>query len=88
MVISPAAGVFEPATHLAAPGPAGLGEAGPPGPGHDGATVVVGDLLGTVGSAEVRTPFAGTVVGFLAHPGERVAAGEPIAWVRVAAEGP
>jgi [acyl-carrier-protein] S-malonyltransferase len=88
VVISPAAGVFEPATHLAAPGPAGLGEAGTPGPGHEGATVVVGDLLGTVGSAEVRTPFAGTVVGFLAHPGERVAAGEPIAWVRVAAEGP
>ncbi len=88
VVISPAAGVFEPAPHLAAPGPAGLGEAGTPAPGHEGAVVVVGDLLGTVGSAEVRTPFAGTVVGFLAHPGERVAAGEPIAWVRVAAEGP
>jgi predicted deacylase len=27
------------------------------------------------------------VVGFLAHPGERVAAGEPIAWLRVRVDG-
>ena len=49
--------------------------------------MAVGDLLGTVGAAEVRTPFAGMVVGFLAHPGERVAAGEPVAWLRVQADG-
>ena len=53
----------------------------------NGAPVAVGDLLGTVGTVEVRTPFAGTVVGFLAHPGERVVAGEPVAWLRVQADG-
>ena len=87
VVISPAAGVFEPLAGLAAPGPGGLAADGSDAPPIDGAPVAVGDLLGTVGSAEVRTPFAGMVVGFLAHPGERVAAGEPIAWLRVSAGG-
>jgi len=87
VVISPAAGVFERAAGLGAPGPAGLGDAGTAGPGQQGTAVAVGDLLGTVGTAEVRTPFAGTVVAFLAHPGERVAGGEPIAWLRVPADG-
>jgi [acyl-carrier-protein] S-malonyltransferase len=87
VVISPAAGVFEPVAGLAAPGPGGLAAAATAGPGHESATVAVGDLLGTVGSAEVRTPFAGVVVGFLAHPGERVSSGEPIAWLRVPADG-
>jgi len=85
VVISPAAGVFEPAVGLGAPGPGDLGalptEAGAPA----APVVVVGDVLGTVGDTEVRTPFAGTVVGFLAHRGERVAGGEPIAWLRVSA---
>ena len=87
VVISPSAGVFEPVAGLAAPGPGGLSPDGTDVPRTDGAPVAVGDLLGTVGAAEVRTPFAGTVVGFLAHPGERVAAGEPIAWLRVTADG-
>ncbi len=87
VVISPSAGVFEPVTGLAAPGPGGLSPDGTDVPRTDGAPVAVGDLLGTVGAAEVRTPFAGMVVGFLAHPGERVAAGEPIAWLRVTADG-
>ena len=39
----------------------------PTSPASEGAPVSVGDLLGTVGTAEVRTPFAGMVVGFLAH---------------------
>ncbi|HVC69375.1 MAG TPA: ACP S-malonyltransferase [Acidimicrobiales bacterium] len=47
------------------------------------AEVVVGGLLGRVGEIEVRTPFAGQVVGFLAHRGERVVAGQPLAWLRV-----
>ncbi|HUY21513.1 MAG TPA: ACP S-malonyltransferase [Acidimicrobiales bacterium] len=87
VVISPAAGIFEPVAGLGAPGPAGLGAAGTAQPGHEGVPVAVGDLLGTVGAAEVRTPFAGIVVGFLAHPGERVSGGEPIAWLRVPTEG-
>jgi [acyl-carrier-protein] S-malonyltransferase len=98
VVISPSAGVFEPRAGLDAPAPGGLsatggdvaGSGGVPGssdvPGSDGAPVAVGDLLGTVGTVEVRTPFAGMVVGFMAHRGERVAAGEPIAWLRVQAD--
>jgi len=87
VVISPSAGVFEPVPGLAAPGPGGLSPDGTDAPRSSGAPVAVGDLLGTVGTVEVRTPFAGTVVGFLAHPGERVAAGEPVAWLRVQAAG-
>jgi [acyl-carrier-protein] S-malonyltransferase len=87
VVISPAAGVFAPVAGLAAPGPGGLSPDGTDVPAMQGTPVAVGDLLGTVGTAEVRTPFAGTVVGFLAHPGERVAVGEPVAWLRVQAEG-
>jgi biotin carboxyl carrier protein len=40
-----------------------------------------------VGDVEVRTPFAGVVVGFLAHPGERVVSGQPVAWLRIAPSG-
>ena len=76
VVISPSAGVFEPVAGLAAPGPVGLSP-----DGTEGAPVAVGDLLGTVGAAEVRTPFAGWWSGSSPIPGERVAAGEPIAWL-------
>jgi biotin carboxyl carrier protein len=43
----------------------------------------VGDLVGLVGEAEVRTPFAGQVVGWLAAAGERVQDGQPLVWMRV-----
>jgi [acyl-carrier-protein] S-malonyltransferase len=66
LVISPGSGVFEPARDAAG----------------DGAEVEVGRLLGSVGTHEVRSPFAGTLVGMLAHPGERVQTGQPIAWLR------
>ena len=90
VVVSPAAGVFTPDPRLAAPGPGGLGAAGRPAPGapaHGDVEVGVGALLGTVGDTEVRTPFAGHVVGFLAHAGERVMAGQPLAWLRVSTAG-
>lgn len=83
VVVSPAAGVFQPDANLAAPGP-GLGGPGEPGAAEsDGVSVGVGELLGHIGDTEVRTPFAGKLVGFLAHAGERVVAGEPVAWLRV-----
>jgi [acyl-carrier-protein] S-malonyltransferase len=66
VVISPSAGIFEPA------------------PGTDlsaGTPVEVGTLLGTVSGTEVRSPFAGRLEGALAHPGERVQTGQPIAWL-------
>jgi [acyl-carrier-protein] S-malonyltransferase len=72
LVISPCAGVFA-----------------PNGGRYDGdgalaadAPVEVGTLLGTVSGTEVRSPFAGTLMGMLAHPDERVQAGQPVAWLR------
>ena len=66
VVISPGAGIFEPA-----PG----AELSP------GSGVEVGTLLGTVSGTEVRSPFAGRLEGTLAQPGERVQTGQPIAWL-------
>lgn len=66
MVISPSAGVFEPADSA---------------PGAE-AAVDVGTLLGWVGRDEIRSPFSGWLMGMLAQPGERVQTGQPIAWLR------
>jgi [acyl-carrier-protein] S-malonyltransferase len=66
VVISPAAGVFELTDGVDLDG---------------GATIEVGALLGTVSGTEVRSPFSGQLKGGLAHPGERVQSGQPIAWL-------
>jgi [acyl-carrier-protein] S-malonyltransferase len=87
LVVSPAAGLFQPEP-LPAPvlGAALRGQA--PAGHAAGAPVEVGALLGRVGDAEVRTPFAGELAGFLALAGERLLAGQPVAWLRVdAADG-
>ncbi len=82
VVVSPSAGIFVPEQTLAAPGTGLL-------PGTDGggdqepSRVTVGDLVGRVGVAEVRTPFAGRVVRWLAASGERVQEGQPLLWLRV-----
>ena len=47
-----------------------------------GAPVGVGHLIGLVGDHEVRSPFAGELMGILALEGERVTASQPIAWLR------
>jgi [acyl-carrier-protein] S-malonyltransferase len=70
VVVSPAAGVFEP------PAAGAL---------DTGACVEVGQLLGSVGQAEVLSPFAGALMGMLALPGERVMGGQPVAWLRTGA---
>ena len=67
LVVSPAAGVFEPAAGVDA-----------------GCAVEPGEIVGRVGEHDVRTPFAGTVMGVLASAGERVATSQPVAWLRVA----
>jgi len=67
VVVSPAAGLFEPVADLGA-----------------GRSIQAGDLLGTVGEAEVRSPFTGRIEGVLAHLGERVMSRQPIAWLRTA----
>ena len=47
-----------------------------------GLDLAPGQLVGLVGEHEVRSPFAGSVVGVLAIDGERVTASQPIAWLR------
>ena len=47
-----------------------------------GTVIEVGQLLGHVGDAEVRSPFAGRVENYIAVEGERVTARQPIAWLR------
>lgn len=70
LVVSPAAGVFQPADrwreNLA------------------GSRVEVGEVLGTVGDEEIRSGFAGVFMGIIAHDGERVLPSQPIAWLRTA----
>ncbi|MHB1534399.1 MAG: ACP S-malonyltransferase [Acidimicrobiales bacterium] len=73
VVISPSAGVFEPDATVH-----GSLDSGP------GVAVEVGALLGRVGAVEVRTPFAGRLMGMLAQSGERVQTGQPIAWLHAA----
>ncbi len=51
---------------------------------EDDASISPGDLVGFVGTAEVRSPFAGQIKGFLALEGERVTSRQPLAWLQVA----
>lgn len=53
------------------------------GPGIEpGMTIDVGDVIGTVGTNDVISSFAGEVMGVLALEGERVGSRQPIAWLR------
>jgi [acyl-carrier-protein] S-malonyltransferase len=70
VVISPCAGIFEPA-------PAHEGAAL-----VVDSPVEVGTLLGTVSGTDVRSPFGGWLMGMLAQPQERIQTGQPIAWLR------
>lgn len=91
VVVSPNVGVFSPDPRLEAPHPGRQGTLAPDtGEGSGDPArypVAVGDLLGTVGTEEVRTPFAGQLVAFVAHPGERVVKGQPVAWLHVPPDG-
>ena len=48
----------------------------------DGSVIAVGTVVGTVGDAEVRSPFAGVLQSYIAVTGERVTMRQPIAWLR------
>lgn len=50
---------------------------------NPGSALAAGDLLGHIGATEVRSPFAGELMGWLAVDTERVTASKPIAWLRV-----
>lgn len=81
LVVSPSAGIFRPEESILAPG-IGLIPGTAQDPGTE-AAVEVGSLMGRVGVAEVRTPFAGTVTRWLAQAGDRVHAGQPLVWLTV-----
>ena len=44
--------------------------------------IAVGDVVGWVAEEEVRSPFSGAIMDFIALEGERVTARQPIAWLR------
>jgi len=72
VILAPIAGSFRP-----------LGD--DPGQGGDiDAEQVIGFIEGQGQSSAVRSPFGGLLMGLLAHAGERVRAGQPVAWLRVA----
>jgi [acyl-carrier-protein] S-malonyltransferase len=91
VIVSPTPGVFEPDVHLAALESSALAEAtAAPGSGEGaepGSLLAVGDRVGTVGPTDVRTPFEGILVRWLAVRGERVVEGQPVAWIRTQGAG-
>jgi len=86
VVVAPAPGVFEPDPALVALETSALAEAtastNQTPAGTPAARLMVGDRVGTVGLTDVRTPFDGLLVRWLAVRGERVVEGQPVAWVR------
>ena len=70
MIVAPGVGIFRPHGFT------------------EGLQVRAGDEIGVVEgpgtSCPVLSPFGGTLMGMLAHPGERLRSGQPIAWLRVA----
>ena len=71
VILAPALGVFRP-----------VDEKSP-----EGRPVETGEVVGVVEvngrSVPVRSAFTGLLVGMMAHPGERVREGQPVAWLRV-----
>jgi [acyl-carrier-protein] S-malonyltransferase len=49
-----------------------------------GTVIEAGQLIGKVGALDVRSPFAGQLMGYLAVDTERVSSSQPIAWLRTA----
>jgi len=91
VVVSPGSGAFRPEPSLRAPGtgllPGTDGETNGAESGGPASHVEVGHLVGLVGATEVRTPFAGQVIGWLAVEGERVQEGQPLVWLRIPEQG-
>jgi biotin carboxyl carrier protein len=73
LIAAPAAGVFR----LLPPGVVT----------SEGEIVRSGQVMGSIernaGAVDVVSPHTGFLMGLLAHPGERVRDGQPLAWVRV-----
>ncbi|MCL4153117.1 UNVERIFIED_CONTAM: hypothetical protein GTU68_063818 [Idotea baltica] len=52
-----------------------------------GSSIDRGQLVGSVGTTEVRSAFDGSLQGLLALQGERVTTSQPLAWLRAATVG-
>jgi biotin carboxyl carrier protein len=72
VIVAPSVGVFQPLA--------------PEAETPEGEMVSEGQAVGTLvisgKSTPVRSPFTGFLMGMLARPGERVRAGQPVAWLR------
>jgi biotin carboxyl carrier protein len=75
VVVAPSRGVFSPLA--------------PETVTAEGELVEAGQAIGRIESSgavvEVLSPFTGFLMGMLAHEGERLREGEPVAWLRVVA---
>ena len=75
VVVAPARGVFTPAAPTVVTA--------------EGELVEAGQAIGTIESSGTATPvvspFTGFLMGMIAHEGERLREGEPVAWLRVVA---
>lgn len=73
VILAPAVGVFQPAPDGEVP--------------TGGLEVTAGQVVGVVESRGkrhlVHSAFSGFLMGLMAHPGERVREGQPVAWLRV-----
>ncbi len=67
VIVAPASGRFRPATEA---------ENFPLD-----AQAIIGYVDGVGHSTEVRSPFRGSLKGLMAHAGERVREGQPVAWL-------
>ncbi len=78
VIVAPAPGTFRPveATEVAAEGSVDHA--------HVEAEQVIGFVEARGHSTPVRSPFGGRLMGLLAHAGERVREGQPVAWLRCA----
>jgi biotin carboxyl carrier protein len=74
LVVAPSAGVF-----LGLPPETISTEGDLVAPGQS-----IGIIEGPGTTTQVRSPFAGFLMGMLAESGQRLRAGEPVAWLRVA----
>jgi len=73
VIVSPAQGTFRPVEAAEMMPEASVVE-----------TQVIGFVEGKGHSTPVRSPFGGKLMGLLAHAGERVREGQPVAWLRCA----
>ena len=73
VVVAPCGGVFAPTPPATVTTEGEIVQAGQ----------VVGVLRSPGRTTEVRSAFSGFLMGLLAHDGERVREGQPVAWLRV-----